>query len=175
VGTLARTIADLGGAVDAVLADDAPGRERLWRIREAHAESIAAAARAVGSPVHKLDVSLPLPRLAEFVERAGPAAERAVADARTIVFGHLAEGDLHVNVLGIPADDASADEAILGLVVELGGSVAAEHGVGIAKVAWRARELGPAGVAAERDRKARLDPGDVLNPGVGAAGCWSAG
>jgi FAD/FMN-containing dehydrogenase len=174
-GTLARTIADLGGAVDAVLADDAPGRERLWRIREAHAESIAAAARAVGSPVHKLDVSLPLPRLAEFVERAGPAAERAVADARTIVFGHLAEGDLHVNVLGIPADDASADEAILGLVVELGGSVAAEHGVGIAKVAWRARELGPAGVAAERDRKARLDPADALTPGVGPAGSRPAG
>ena len=71
------------------------GRHRLWQLRERHTEAM----NAEGVP-HKLDVSVPLTRYAELVERA-PEAVRAVdPDARTIVYGHLGDGNLHVNVLG---------------------------------------------------------------------------
>ncbi len=85
----------------AVVADDEAGRHRLWQLRERHTEVI----NAEGVP-HKLDVSVPAGRLAELVERA-PAAVSAVDPiARTILYGHAGDGNLHVNVLGPDPDDA---------------------------------------------------------------------
>jgi FAD/FMN-containing dehydrogenase len=143
------------------VATDADARRRLWDLRERHTESI----NAEGVP-HKLDVSVPLPRFAELVDRV-PAAVAAVdPESRTIVYGHAADGNLHVSVIGPAPDDEAVDDAVLELVLELGGSVSAEHGIGVAKVGWLVRDRGEAAVAAMRAIKAAWDPKDILNPGA---------
>ena len=143
------------------VATDADARHRLWQLRERHTEAI----NAEGVP-HKLDVSVPLPRYAELVERAPAAVDAVAPGARTIVYGHVGDGNLHVNVLGPPPDDVAADDAVLRLVLDLGGSVSAEHGIGVAKVAWLVRDRGEEAVAAMRAIKAAWDPKGILNPGV---------
>jgi FAD/FMN-containing dehydrogenase len=143
------------------LATDPGGRERLWKLRERHTEAVS----AEGIP-HKLDVSVPLARYAELVERAPRVAAAAHPGARSILYGHVGDGNLHVNVLGPDPDDDAVDDAVLGLVVELGGSVSAEHGIGVAKVDWLERDRGGETVAAMRALKAAWDPAGIMNPGV---------
>ena len=150
---------ELGDA--AVVASDPGGRHRLWQLRERHTEAV----NAEGVP-HKLDVSVPLARYAEMVDRA-PAVVTAVDEgARTIVYGHVGDGNVHVNVLGPSADDEQVDDAVLELVLELGGSASAEHGIGVAKVDWLVRDRGEDAVDAMRAIKAAWDPEGILNPGV---------
>jgi FAD/FMN-containing dehydrogenase len=149
------------GVDDAVLATDSAERTRLWRFREDHAEAIS----AVGIP-HKLDVGVPLARLAEFAERVPEEVERASAGARAIIFGHLGDGNVHVNVLGPEPDDHAVDEAVLRLAAACGGTISAEHGVGVAKARWLGLARSPGELRAMRAIKAALDPDGLLNPGV---------
>jgi FAD/FMN-containing dehydrogenase len=147
--------------IDAVAASDAPGRHALWAYRESHTESIS----AVGVPV-KLDVAVPLASLAEVCD-ALPGAVAAVApQARTILFGHVNEGNLHVNVLDALAQDEAVTEAVLRLVASYGGSISAEHGVGRAKRAWLSLSRSPEEIAVMRAVKIALDPTGLLNPAV---------
>ncbi len=83
-----------------------------------------------------------------------------------MTFGHLAEGNAHVNVTGVPtaAEDAVTG-GVLRLVAELGGSISAEHGIGRAKLGWLHLTRSPADVAAMRAVKAALDPAGLLSPG----------
>jgi len=145
----------------AAVATDPAGRHRLWQLRERHTEVI----NAEGVP-HKLDVSVPAARYADLVERAPEVVAAVAPDARTIVYGHVGDGNLHANVLGLAPDDQRADDAVLELVLELGGSVSAEHGIGVAKVGWLVRDRGEETVAAMRAIKAAWDPAGILNPGV---------
>jgi FAD/FMN-containing dehydrogenase len=138
-------------------ADDATGRARLWAPREGATERVAQEATGRGRPVHKLDVALPLGRLAEF--REALAAEVPADDLR--LWGHLAEGNLHVNVWG---DDA-IDDRVLGLVLAHGGAISSEHGIGRAKVGAFARAH-PQMVGLLRRVKDAYDPSWLLNPGV---------
>jgi FAD/FMN-containing dehydrogenase len=148
-------------ADDTAVATDRAGVDGLWRWREAHPE----AAAALGL-VHKADVTLPFDQLAAF-DREVDAAVGAVAPrARTLVYGHLADGNLHVNVVGPAVDDDRPVDAVLELVLRHGGSVSAEHGIGVAKRAWLERQRGAPAVAAMRAIKDALDPDGVLNPGV---------
>jgi FAD/FMN-containing dehydrogenase len=159
---LAAVIDDLGGDVLAsAVADDDAGAARLWRWRDAHSE----AAAALGL-VHKADVTLPLSAMAEFVAAVPPHVEAAWPGATTFVYGHLGDGNVHVNVVGPPADDDRAIDAVLSLVLDHSGSVSAEHGVGVAKRAWLERQRGSAAVTAMRAIKSALDPDHILNPGV---------
>jgi len=143
------------------VATDPGGRHRLWQLRERHTEAV----NAEGVP-HKLDVSVPLARYAELIERAPAVVAAADPAARTISYGHVGDGNVHVNILGPAPDDEAVDDAVLGLVLELGGSVSAEHGIGVAKVDWLVRDRGEATVAAMRAIKAAWDPAGILNPGV---------
>ncbi|MEX1155600.1 MAG: FAD-binding oxidoreductase [Chloroflexota bacterium] len=159
---LAAAIAAAGEVVrDAVLASDGPGRERLWHLREGHTEAI----NAEGIP-HKLDIALPLGRLAEFVDRVRAAVEEAAPGAACYLYGHVCDGNLHIGVIGPPAEDERVDAAILRLTIEMGGTISAEHGVGVAKVDWLEADRGAADVAAMRAVKRALDPAGILNPGV---------
>jgi FAD/FMN-containing dehydrogenase len=146
---------------DSAVANDAPGRAKLWAYRERHTEAI----NAEGVP-HKLDVTLPLSRLAEFEQRVRPAIAKAAPEARPILFGHAGDGNLHVNILGLDAEDERADDAVLRLVAELGGSISAEHGIGVAKLPWLHLTRSAADIAAMRAIKHALDPAGTLNPGV---------
>jgi FAD/FMN-containing dehydrogenase len=143
------------------VAVDSASRERLWAYRERHTEAINAA----GIP-HKLDVTLPFDQLVDF-ERAVRARLNEVAPrARVVCFGHLGDGNLHINILGPPPDDFEVDAAALALVAAMGGSISAEHGIGIAKRAALERSGNPADIAAMRAIKLALDPLGILNPGV---------
>jgi FAD/FMN-containing dehydrogenase len=139
------------------VAVEASARDRLWQYRERITESLA----RVGVP-HKLDVTLPFDRLAAFVD--GLAAITSPHDL--YVFGHLGDGNLHVNVLGPDADDHRVDDAVLASVVMHGGSISAEHGIGRMKAEALASHRDPAELAAFRAIKSALDPRGVMNPGV---------
>ncbi len=158
---LAAALADQPGVLDAAVATDSSRREHLWAYRERHTEAIA----TLGIP-HKLDVSLPLDRLAQFADVVGPVVEEHWPGATTICFGHVADGNLHVNVVGPPADDDAADDAVLRLALGHGGSISAEHGIGVAKVRLVGEARSPAEIALMRSVKATLDPTGILNPGV---------
>ncbi len=151
---------DLPEAATAV-ATDAGGRARLWAYRERHTEAIS----ALGIP-HKLDVTLPLSRLAEFEARVREVVADAAPGSTLILFGHLGDGNLHVNVVGPAPDDEAVDDAVLHLVAGLDGSISAEHGIGRAKVSWLGLSRPEAELAAMRTLKSALDPHGLLNPGV---------
>ncbi|MFI5100296.1 MAG: FAD-binding oxidoreductase, partial [Actinomycetes bacterium] len=171
---------------DAVVAADPRRAADQWRYREAHTQ-----AHAVGRPL-KLDVSVPLGALSAFVDELASLVSAAAAragrpDPRVVVFGHLAEGNLHVNVLGLhdqqdqpdlhdkhgqgPDEDDDETEravadAVLRRVAELGGSISAEHGVGRAKVSWLSLSRSVADLAAMAAVKHALDPAGLFAPGV---------
>jgi FAD/FMN-containing dehydrogenase len=151
---------EAGGCEEAVMADDTAGREALWVLREGLPDAINAA----GVP-HKLDVGVPLHRLAEFIDAVPEAVIEAGAQ-RAVLFGHLGDGNVHVNVLGAAADDVRVDDAVLELAVACGGTISAEHGVGVTKARWLERSRGRAEVEAMRALKRALDPGGRLNPGA---------
>jgi FAD/FMN-containing dehydrogenase len=136
-------------------------RERLWRWREAHPE--AAAALGV---VLKFDVTLPAAAIAEFCARVSATVASGWPAATTFLYGHVGDGNIHVNVVGPDPDDDAVDAAVLNLVVNLGGSISAEHGIGVAKRAWLARDRSAEEVAAMRAIKHALDPDGIMNPGV---------
>lgn len=158
---LAEALGEVDAVIDATIAADTRGREQLWRYREAHTESINAA----GVPI-KLDVSVPLGRLTELADRMPAAVAGVTPDARTILFGHVNEGNLHVNVLGAVDDGEPVTDAVLRLVAELGGSISAEHGIGRAKVGWLGLCRSPAEIATMRAVKSALDPDGLLGRGV---------
>jgi FAD/FMN-containing dehydrogenase len=158
---LVAVLADAPEVLDAAVATDGPSRERLWALRERHTEAIS----AEGVP-HKLDVSVPLDRLAEFEDRLRPAVSAVLPAARMILFGHLGDGNVHVNVLGADPDDSAVDDTVLRLVAELGGSISAEHGIGVAKVRWLGLTRSPVDIATMAAVKDALDPAGLLNPGV---------
>ncbi|WP_419553521.1 FAD-binding oxidoreductase [Candidatus Poriferisodalis sp.] len=161
LGTAVDEIADL--LIDAAVALDPPARQRLWAFRENVTEAISAA----GIP-HKLDVTLPAARLAEFVDGVADVVRMADSDAQPLLFGHLGDGNVHVNVLGPggaePAEEV--DDAVLRYVAELGGSISAEHGIGTAKLGQLHLNRTEAELAAFSAIKRALDPEGLLNPHV---------
>lgn len=140
-----------------VMATDAR-RELLFRIRD----HVTIAIGALGVPL-KLDVAVPVQHLDRLLRRTTAAMP---VGAQLVVFGHLAEGNLHVNVLGAGDAAAVVREAVLSAAVELGGTVSAEHGIGVAKTDWLQRMKGPAAFSALLAIKRALDPHGLLNPGV---------
>jgi FAD/FMN-containing dehydrogenase len=147
--------------LDAAVATEPAARARLWRYREAHTEAI----NALGVPV-KLDVSLPAPELSGFVPRVGETLTGVAPGVRCFLFGHAADGNLHVNVVGAEGREAVVEDAVLQLVAGLGGSISAEHGIGVAKRPWLHLNRSPAEIATFRAIKAALDPAGILNPNV---------
>jgi FAD/FMN-containing dehydrogenase len=157
--TIVRSM-DLDDDTTIAVATDAQSRRNLWRFREQITESIA----RMGIP-HKLDVGIPLMKLDEFSRRVRTATKECDPPATAFLFGHLGEGNVHVNILGVSADNADIDEIVLAIVVELGGNVAAEHGIGRAKSSWLGMSRSPAEIHAMRQIKRALDPNGILNPG----------
>lgn len=143
------------------VATDEGARARLWEARERHAEAVA----AVGIP-HKLDVAVPLGRLAAFEAAVRARVAEVAPGSTTVVWGHVGDGNLHVNVVGPAPDDEAVDAAVLALAAEHGGTIAAEHGIGVAKRRWLSLTRSPEEVEAMRAVKSALDPRGLLNPGV---------
>ena len=96
-----------------------------------------------------------------------PEAVSAVAPgAETWLFGHAADGNVHVNVTGLAPDDPRVDDTVLRLAAQLGGTISAEHGIGTAKRAYLSLNRSEAEIAAFRAVKRALDPDGILNPNV---------
>lgn len=159
----------LAMADDAVIAQSGAQAAALWRLRE----ELPLAERRNGPAVHH-DIAVPVSDMPDFAEAAAARIESEFPGARVIAFGHLGDGNLHFNVRA-PAGPAARDwierhaAAITGRVHELvaaaGGSISAEHGIGVLKRADLARLGDPARLAAMRAIKAALDPMGIMNPG----------
>jgi FAD/FMN-containing dehydrogenase len=162
-GMLADAIEDAPGVTEVAVADEGAGRLRLWAYRERHTEAIA----TVGVP-HKLDLTLPMTALAEFAGSVRGAIFAALGgdEALVVMFGHVGDGNLHVNIIGPEPDDYRADDAVFRMVIERGGSISAEHGVGVAKRDFVTRARSAGDLAVMRRIKDALDPHGILNPGV---------
>lgn len=160
-GALTGAVAGLPGVVDAAVAADGPRRAALWRYREDHTTAI----NRLGPP-HKLDVTLPLGELAGFVDAVGAIVAAVEPSARTWCFGHAADGNVHVNVTGLAADDDRVDGAVLDAVIERRGSISAEHGIGRAKRPWLARARSAGDLVAFEALRSAFDPDRICNPAV---------
>jgi FAD/FMN-containing dehydrogenase len=144
---------------EAVVGADTESRRRLWLYREALNETI----NALGVP-HKLDVSVPLEALPAFAGDVRAAVLSLDPTAEVILYGHLGDGNVHVNVLGPPPSDRRIDRAVLELTARAGGSISAEHGIGLAKTEWLSLVRSDSEIAVMRDIKEALDPAGILNP-----------
>jgi FAD/FMN-containing dehydrogenase len=151
---LAEAVGDLPVAVAGP--SDPERRAELWAYRESITEKV----NELGPPV-KLDVTLPAARLARFVEDVPGVLP---ADAGVWLFGHVADGNVHVNVTGVDPTDGAIDDAVLRLVAERDGSISAEHGIGHAKKPWLHLVRTPEELVAMRAIKTALDPAGILNP-----------
>jgi len=158
---LAMAVADATGVLDVAVARDSRRRGLLWRAREEH----TAAINTIGVP-HKFDVTLPLAGLAEFMAVVPSVVREVEPAAATWLFGHVGDGNIHVNVTGIAPDAAGLDEHVYRYVVACGGSISAEHGIGTAKARWLSLNRSPDEMAAMRAIKHALDPVGILNPHV---------
>ena len=141
---------------------DAAGRQRLWQVRESLAEIVG----RYGPPL-KFDVSLPLPEIGAFAAESARLIAQYAPEAIPVLFGHVGEGNLHLNVLRC---DSAAEAAIyppmMTLIAAHGGNVTSEHGVGSRKRAYLSMARSEAEITAMRAVKTALDPGGFLNAAV---------
>ncbi|MBY6092841.1 FAD-binding oxidoreductase [Maritimibacter alkaliphilus] len=154
---------EAGHVGDAVIAANESQRRGLWAMREAAAEM----ATSYG-PVVVLDVAVPLDRVEEFLARADVARRALDPTSRTSIVAHLGDGNVHYSVIGGEMDKKELDavtEAVEEIVLDLGGSFSAEHGIGTFKLSSMARRKDAAALMAMRAIKAALDPANILNPG----------
>lgn len=166
-GIFAEAVA-AGQAIDGVIAQSEREAQDFWQLREALPE----ANRRIGA-ISSHDISLPLSEIPGFLAKA-PAVVAGFGDFRINCFGHLGDGNLHFNVFpaigGQAADQrgkaAALSRAVYDLVMAMGGSFSAEHGVGRLKVGDLERYGDPAKLAAMRAIKAALDPNGIMNPGA---------
>jgi glycolate oxidase len=159
-------------AADVHVATDAVEAEALLAARRlAHPamEQFAAQLYPAGGGIMVDDVAVPQTRLVELIE--GIESIAATHGVVVATVGHAGDGNLHPIIVIDRADPGSLArgqkvfDAIMSLGLALGGTSTGEHGVGLLKRDWLAREIGPTGLKAHRSIKAALDPDNILNPG----------
>jgi len=157
-----------GEVLDAVIAESSAQAQALWRLRETVPEAQKRASASI-----KHDISVPVSRVPELLERGSALMREEVPDVVVVAFGHVGDGNIHFNANARPGVDAErfleSREAIhrrmYALVHELDGSFSAEHGVGQLKLD-QMREFRPAEeLDLMRRIKTALDPKGILNPG----------
>jgi FAD/FMN-containing dehydrogenase len=166
---LLETALDAGLAGDAVVAESLAQSNALWHLRE----SIPLAQAQEGLNI-KHDIALPVSAIPGFVERTDAALAQQVPGVRFVNFGHLGDGNLHYNVQAPEGCDSAAflrdhEPAVNALVYRAvhacGGSISAEHGVGVLKRDELLHYKPPVAIALMRQIKAALDPAGLMNPG----------
>jgi FAD/FMN-containing dehydrogenase len=151
------------GLGDVAVATDADSRAKLTAYRDMVSESIAAESTRIGTPTYKLDVAVPVASLPDLLALAEAAA--AADGCQLIPFGHLAEGNIHLNYVGAREPSQIAGR-VLGAVAAMGGAISAEHGIGRAKAGSLHLIRSPGDLAAQRAIRRALDPAAILNAGV---------
>lgn len=152
--------------IDGTLAQNERQAEALWHLRETMSE-----AQKLESASIKHDISVPISKINDFLTRADAAIKAICPTVRPMPFGHLGDGNLHYNLsqpLDMGADQFMAlemafNDAVHDVVMELCGSISAEHGIGKLKIDELEKRKNPADLAAMRAIKKALDPNSVLN------------
>jgi len=153
---------------DAVLASSEAQRKALWALRE----NVPEAQKLAGIGI-KHDVSVPVSRVPDLIGRAGEALHRRFPDVRIAPFGHVGDGNVHYNC-SVPVDreghplDACVPEVnhiVYEVVHSLGGSISAEHGLGVLKREEVVRYKSDVEMDLMRTIKRALDPHGIMNPG----------
>jgi FAD/FMN-containing dehydrogenase len=157
-----------GLVLDGVLAESGVQAQKIWRIREEHPE----AQKREGASV-KNDVSVPVSKVPEMIRRCSEALTALIPGSRPVPFGHIGDGNIHMNLEQPEGMDGAAFlarshdimDCVNAIVRDLDGSFSAEHGIGRLKTdmmeAWR----GGAELSAMRAIKAAMDPHGLMNPG----------
>ena len=159
---LADALADVDTCGEPAVGVDAAAQQRLWRVRESLADVLG-----VYGPPLKFDVSLPLSAVERFARDARELVHRHAAEALPVLFGHIAEGNLHLNVLRCSLHaEAQLYAAMMDLIADCGGNVSSEHGVGSRKRAFLGMSRERADIAAMRTVKSAFDPIGYLNAAV---------
>ena len=160
---LASAVERSAGAIvgEPAVAVGTAARDDWWRVRDAQGEIAS-----LFGPAVKLDVSIPLLRLTEFVDGLDDAIGAAAPVGRTVVFGHLGDGNLHVNIAASVERFEAIEACVLERVLDCGGVVSAEHGIGRLKRGWLIRDRGGPDVEVMRSIKRAIDPEGLANPGV---------
>ena len=157
-----------GLVTDAVIAESEAQRQAIWKLREEHSE----AQKQEGASI-KNDVSVPVSKVAELIEQASAACIGLIPGIRPAPFGHLGDGNIHMNFEQPPdmppetflAQGHAVMDAVNAVVHSLGGSFSAEHGVGQLKPYMMPEWRGGAELDAMHRIKAALDPAGIMNPG----------
>jgi FAD/FMN-containing dehydrogenase len=157
-----------GLVTDGTLAQTSTQAAELWALREGIGESLS----ATGVP-HKNDVALPVAALEAFCGEFTAVFARRYPGWEIVLFGHIGDGNLHVNVMkpdGLETAEfrrrtGEADRELFALVQKHGGSISAEHGIGLLKKPYLGYSRTPAEIALLKAVKRALDPHNVLNPG----------
>jgi len=164
----------LAAAAEASLVDDAAiaasetQARAFWKIREDITEAQKLEAVSV-----KHDVSVPVSRVPELIEGAGVALAKRFPGVRIVAFGHVGDGNIHYNVFGPAGESAEAffakspdvNRIVYDVVAALGGSISAEHGLGVLKRDEVKRYKGALELELMRRIKSALDPRGLMNPG----------
>jgi len=157
-----KSIAGSEGVLDTAVATDSVSRQRLWRWRDEHTPAIS----TLGPPL-KFDVTVPLAQIDDFIASVTKHLAREFPAVDLFIFGHVADGNLHVNISHAEAHDVeSLEQSVLNLVSDRHGSISAEHGIGTAKKTYLHLSRATGDIAAMRRIKQALDPDGIMNPNV---------
>jgi len=140
----------------------------LWALREQISEAQAREGKNI-----KHDVSLPISRIGDFIDATDALLQQRFPGCRMVTFGHLGDGNLHYNVaapIGVDDSDFIASQSAINLIVHdsvdrHGGSISAEHGIGVLKREELRRYKSPLELQLMRNIKQALDPLNLMNPG----------
>ena len=153
---------------DGVVAANEAQAEALWKLREVMSET----QKLEGASI-KHDVSVPVSAVARFIEEGMAAVAAFMPGARPVPFGHVGDGNIHFNI-SQPVDMEGAaflarweamNEVVHGIVARFGGSISAEHGIGVLKRDLLPRYKSAVEMDLMRQLKATLDPKGIMNPG----------
>jgi FAD/FMN-containing dehydrogenase len=153
---------------DAVLAESLSQRKAFWKLRD----EMSAAQKPEGGSI-KHDISVPVAAVADFIEEADAAVVRLIPGSRPVPFGHLGDGNIHYNVSqAVGADTADflarwheVNAVVFDIVLRMGGSISAEHGIGVLKRDELPDVKDQVALDLMRAFKAMLDPLGIMNPG----------
>jgi len=154
---------EAGWILDAAIAQSVADAEAFWAIRDGVAEVLRDYA-----PTLNFDVSVPVAHIGDCAQRVRANLERDWPQLKALFFGHVGDGNLHVVVCKVPQDHDSLErieEAVYGVVRDYGGSISAEHGIGLLKKPWLGYSRSAAEIALMHSLKQALDPKGLLNPG----------